>query len=342
VTEQEILIDTMGAGASLSHLPETMTKSDCMILVGSSFSEEMWTTHSSNGVMTRESLLKLYTDRTDTITHGLDISTLKEGSTDTSDTSDMITSPLSKQKKKNTNCPSSDITTLTTPQTNDTVTDTTLDPSEIPLVDDTIVSLSSPDGFSTYEGTCHEGKPHGNGKFTFKSGAFYEGQYRLGKKHGQGIYKYSSGAIYCGEWKNDKKHGQGVYRLPSGDEYRGSWEDNAKSGTGRYSYVSVDGGVYTGDWKHDKKHGVGTYVYTNGDTYTGYWVVGKKSGSGKYIYSTGEQYEGDWNANLMHGHGKFFDASGKIAYEGEYKFGNIFSFASTTDPSNTATGKTSM
>jgi hypothetical protein len=314
----------MGAGASLSHLPETMTKSDCMILVGSSFSEDMWTTHSSDGVMTRDSLLQLYTARTDSITHGLDIVTLKEGSADNSDTTDMINSPVRKEPSvtKHENLPQPLSTVLeNTPGPNTSV---------IPLLDDTIVNLTSPDGSSTYEGTCYEGKPHGQGKFTFQSGAFYEGEYILGKKHGQGIYKYNSGAIYCGEWKHDKKHGQGVYRLPSGDEYRGGWEDNLKSGQGRYSYVSVDGGVYTGEWKHDKKHGMGTYVYTNGDKYVGYWVVGKKNGSGKYTFASGEVYDGDWNANLMHGHGTFCDATGKVAYEGEYKFGNIFNFSSTT------------
>mmetsp|Transcript_29648 Transcript_29648/g.54873 ORF Transcript_29648/g.54873 Transcript_29648/m.54873 type:complete len:330 (-) Transcript_29648:1262-2251(-) len=327
----------MGAGASLSHLPETMTKSDCMILVGSSFSEEMWSTHSTNGVITRDSLLKLYTARTDSITHGLDIITLKEGSTDNSDTTDMISSPVT-AKTNGTVCPSSGGSDPS--QLNEIAPATDNDSSyrDIPVYDDTIVSLTSPDGSSSYEGTCHEGKPHGKGRFTFKSGAFYEGQYYLGKKHGQGIYKYNSGAIYCGEWKDDKKHGQGVYRLPSGDEYRGFWEDNVKSGQGRYSYVSVDGGVYTGEWKHDKKHGMGTYEYINGDVYKGYWLVGKKNGSGVYTYSSGEQYDGDWNANLMHGHGKFSDASGKVAYEGEYKFGNIFNFASVTDPRSTGGG----
>ena len=319
-----------------------MTKSDCMILVGSSFSEEMWITHSIDGVMTRESLLQLYTTRTDNITHGLDIVSLKEGSTDNSDTTDMIDSPISKKNKKTvdaqegSSCKSSVkpvITRTPSVQTLEAIGDTTV--NSIPLPDESIVSLTSPDGSSTYEGTCYDGKPHGQGKFTFKSGAFYEGQYVMGKKHGQGIYKYSSGAIYGGEWKDDKRHGQGVYRLPSGDEYRGGWENNVKNGHGRYSYVSVGGGVYTGDWKHDKKHGMGTYVYTNGDTYSGYWLLGKKSGTGKYVYSSGEEYDGDWNANLMHGYGKFSDANGKVAYEGEYKFGNIFNFASCcTDPSS--------
>ena len=320
----------MGAGASLSHLPETMTKSECMVLVGSSFSDDMWTAHSHKGVITRESLLQIYTSRTDRLTQGLDMVTLKVGSANTKNMSN-----LTKNKSKEDPPPPPIIRpTRSKPSTyspeTDTDSDRDLNTSEKVV---SMVQLTAPDGSSTYEGSCCEGVPHGVGKFSFKSGAFYEGGYRMGSKHGRGICKYTSGAIYCGEWVADKRDGQGVLRLPSGDEYRGEWEANVKSGQGRYSYGSVDGGVYTGEWKHDQKHGTGTYVYTNGDTYSGYWVMGKKSGAGKYTYASGEVYDGDWNANVMHGHGKFCDATGKVAYEGAYKFGSIFNFgAPSTSP----------
>ena len=297
----------MGAGASLSHLPETMTKSECMVLVGSSFSDDMWTAHSHKGVITRESLLQIYTTRTDRLTQGLDMVTLKVGSANTKNMSN-----LTKNKSKEDPPPppiirpSRSKPSTYSPET-DTDSDRDLNTSEKVV---SMVQLTAPDGSSTYEGSCCEGVPHGVGKFSFKSGAFYEGGYRMGSKHGRGICKYTSGAIYCGEW-----------------------EANVKSGQGRYSYGSVDGGVYTGEWKHDQKHGTGTYVYTNGDTYSGYWVMGKKSGAGKYTYASGEVYDGDWNANVMHGHGKFCDATGKVAYEGAYKFGSIFNFgAPSTSP----------
>lgn len=317
----------MGAGASLSHLPEAMTKSECMILIGSSFSEEMWKTHAVNGKIARDVLLQLYAAGTDKITHQMDITSLQEGRSDLSESTEIMSNPSTSRTSFSGSNKQSSPSNV---HCNDSLSENI---SSIPLIDETIVHITSSDGSSSYVGTCYEGKPHGKGKFTFKSGAFYDGEFCLGKKNGQGLYKYSSGAIYCGEWKNDMRDGQGVYRLPSGDEYRGGWKENLKSGQGRYTYVSVDGGVYTGQWKHDKKHGFGTYDYSNGDVYAGYWVVGKKSGSGKYTYSSGEVYEGDWNANLMHGYGKYSDASGKISYEGEYKYGSIFNFASITDPS---------
>ena len=303
----------MGAGASLSHLPEQLTKSECMILAGGSFSEQVWTEHSSGGKLNRGTLMRIAGDLKGISVGGKDLEGVSLGGSGGSVTEIDEESDTTQATTRRS---------MTLPQQDE----------EINIKDETVHHITSSDGSSTYEGTLLDGTFHGQGKLTFQSGAFYEGQFSFGKKHGQGLCKYNSRAIYCGEWINDKRNGQGVYKLPSGDEYRGGWKDNEKYGQGKYIYLSVDGGVYTGEWKHDKKHGYGTYQYSNGDSYTGYWLMGKKSGTGKYTYASGEVYEGEWSGNVMHGQGKFSDEKGAIAYEGEYKNGSIFNFVSNTDP----------
>jgi radial spoke head protein 1 len=49
----------------------------------------------------------------------------------------------------------------------------------------------------------------------------YEGELVNGIKHGQGIYTFRSGARYEGEWKHGRRHGWGTMRYASGDCYEG-------------------------------------------------------------------------------------------------------------------------
>ena len=49
------------------------------------------------------------------------------------------------------------------------------------------------------------GKYHGNGTYTYASGAKYVGEYKNGNKDGQGTYTFADGTIHhSGEWVNDK------------------------------------------------------------------------------------------------------------------------------------------
>lgn len=51
----------------------------------------------------------------------------------------------------------------------------------------------------------------------------YTGEFVQGLRHGQGQFSYASGAEYNGEWKQDKKHGQGRYTFENGRIYEGEF-----------------------------------------------------------------------------------------------------------------------
>ena len=53
----------------------------------------------------------------------------------------------------------------------------------------------------------------------------YKGQVENGKPNGQGTYTWSDGRKYVGEWKDNKRHGQGTHTLPDGRKYVGEFKD---------------------------------------------------------------------------------------------------------------------
>ena len=61
----------------------------------------------------------------------------------------------------------------------------------------------------------------------------YIGEIKNGKPNGQGTYTFPGGKEYEGEWKDDMKNGQGTYTFPSGEKYVGEYKDNNPwNGTG--------------------------------------------------------------------------------------------------------------
>jgi len=96
--------------------------------------------------------------------------------------------------------------------------------------DNCIATATSAAG-SKYVGEWMNGKPHGQGTYTWTDGhTKYIGQWKDDKRHGQGILVWLSGAIYVGEFQNDNKHGQGIYTWPDGDNYVGEWKDDNRHG----------------------------------------------------------------------------------------------------------------
>ena len=92
-------------------------------------------------------------------------------------------------------------------------------------------------------------KRHGQGTYTFSSGAKYVGEWRDDKRHGQGTETFASGNKYVGEWRDDKKHGQGTYTFPDGDKYVGEWRDDKRNGLGT-EYSPQGAVLWNGIW-HD-------------------------------------------------------------------------------------------
>jgi len=109
-----------------------------------------------------------------------------------------------------------------------------------------------------YVGQEKDGKPHGEGTYTYPDGSKYVGQFKDGKRDGQGIYTWQRGNVfnkYVGQWKDDKRDGQGTLTWPS------------------------DGAKYVGQFKNDKAHGKGTTYDSNGKIIDkGTWHEGKYVG----------------------------------------------------------------
>ena len=124
----------------------------------------------------------------------------------------------------------------------------------------------------TWSGACVDGKASGEGRMTFRDGAYvYEGGVEAGKPHGNGILTTPDGR-YEGEVRDGKIHGLGTFTSDDGDSYEGEWRDFERHGVG--TYTLADGGVYRGQWRDGKPHGDGTYTLATGDVYQGRWQDG--------------------------------------------------------------------
>jgi hypothetical protein len=160
-----------------------------------------------------------------------------------------------------------------------------------------------------YIGQIQNGKPNGQGTFTFPGGNKYVGGWKDDKRNGQGTFTWSGGNKYVGKWKDDRKDDQGTFTSSNGEKYIGKWKDDKKDGQG--TYTSSNGEKYIGEWKDDKRNGQGIKTWYDGDKYVGEWKDGKQNGQGTYTYSNGMKYVGErkedkrWN-------GTQYDKDGNI------------------------------
>ena len=107
----------------------------------------------------------------------------------------------------------------------------------------------------------------GSPQFIIKN---YIGETKNGKKHGQGTYTFASGAKYVGEYKDDLKHGQGTYTFVSGDKDIGEFKNGMYDGKGTYTFAS--GAKYVGEFKDGLRNGLGILTEYNGSTRSGIWA----------------------------------------------------------------------
>ena len=52
---------------------------------------------------------------------------------------------------------------------------------------------------------------HGEGVYSFSSGAEYNGAFAKNKFEGFGTYRWKDGCTYTGEWKDNKMHGKSTF-----------------------------------------------------------------------------------------------------------------------------------
>ena len=98
----------------------------------------------------------------------------------------------------------------------------------------------------------------------------YIGQVENGKPNGQGTYTFNDGRKYVGEWLDGEQNGHGTVTSPDG-KYVGEWKGNDFHGQG--TMISADGTKWVGEFRENKRWNIREYD-NNGDI-TGKYVNGK-------------------------------------------------------------------
>eukprot|EP00929_Paragymnodinium_shiwhaense_P067583 TRINITY_DN33995_c0_g1_i1.p1 TRINITY_DN33995_c0_g1~~TRINITY_DN33995_c0_g1_i1.p1 ORF type:complete len:338 (+),score=37.92 TRINITY_DN33995_c0_g1_i1:117-1130(+) len=161
---------------------------------------------------------------------------------------------------------------------------------------------------SEYRGQFLDGKPHGQGAYSFAHGETYQGQFQVGKMQGEGRYTHADGSYYHGQWFDNHKHGTGRQYWPDGSCYDGEFR-TTKHGVGKF-FNSKRELIYSGQFCRDKMHGHGVYKFADGRTYHGHWRSGRRNGEGTMEFPDGSMYQGQWENGKKHGHGIIVDPSG--------------------------------
>ena len=113
----------------------------------------------------------------------------------------------------------------------------------------------------------------------------YEGNIKNGKPFGQGIFSFPSGKKIIGEFK-DGINGMGSLITLGGSKYVGEFKNGKRTGKGVYTFFS-DRYKYIGEFVNGKFHGNGTMLFSNGNKYTGEWRR-NKIWNGKYYNNNGK------------------------------------------------------
>ena len=88
-------------------------------------------------------------------------------------------------------------------------------------------------GEYSYTGDFERDVIHGEGTFTFASGASYNGSWTNGVYDGAGTYTWSDGTRYEGAWSKGKMHGEGTYTDKAGHQWTGTYYNGMGPGLER-------------------------------------------------------------------------------------------------------------
>ena len=72
-------------------------------------------------------------------------------------------------------------------------------------IDLTVLVFVRLDYHSKYEGEIENGKPKGQGTYTFPDGRKYVGEWKNGTWNGEGTYSYPDGRKHLGEFREGKE-----------------------------------------------------------------------------------------------------------------------------------------
>ena len=95
----------------------------------------------------------------------------------------------------------------------------------------------------------NDGKPNGQGTYTWSDGSEYEGEFRDGIQNGQGVSTYPSGNKYMGEWRDGKYDGQGTFSWSNGRKRVGEFRNDRPWKITEYNkYGNIHGKYVDGEW----------------------------------------------------------------------------------------------
>ena len=122
-----------------------------------------------------------------------------------------------------------------------------------------------------------QGRPHGNGRYTFDSGGTYEGDWEEGKRQGLGKIIYPSGEWRKGQWNNDQLDGFVEAIYSNGNRFEGEFRKGCfHSGT-----LKTIGSTYEGGFDCEGNcHGKGKMTFKDGTIIECKWEHGKAIGMG--------------------------------------------------------------
>ena len=103
-------------------------------------------------------------------------------------------------------------------------------------------------------------------------GRVYLGEVRDGRPHGEGRMLWPSGAAHVGTWVDGARHGPGTYRDTEGASYVGEFRDGEREGHGRFTWP--DGRSYDGEWRAGMRHGQGVERLPSGLSRRCAWAWG--------------------------------------------------------------------
>ena len=181
---------------------------------------------------------------------------------------------------------------------------TTTQPSQSQANPDVRINYTNGD---VYFGQVKDGKPSGQGTFTWANGGRYVGQFKNGQRNGQGTSTFKDGSSYVGEFKDDKFNGQGTLTLKDVSRYVGGWKDGKRNGQGTSTSSTS---IYVGEFKDDKYNGRGTLTLKGFSSYVGEFKDGESNGQGTLTVNDLFSYVGEFKDNKMNGRGTLTEKNG--------------------------------
>ncbi len=196
---------------------------------------------------------------------------------------------------------------------------------------------------TVFIGFMVNGRPEGQGKYTFRKNSSFEGEFKNGEpykgtltlKDYKYTYKYSGyfidsqlqgigeilvegSSIYTGEIKNGSRHGKGIEYYNDSSYFEGYFLNDYYD-KGIYYHSQDEFSIESENW-NDFKAENGTLLYKDDTKYIGDLKFMLPEGEGIMYYTNGHLLECRWRFGMPHGRGEYKSNDG-IIYQTIWKKG---------------------